>query len=59
MGDRTGNPTWVDSATVEEAQANPSRKITAAKLNAIEDAIDATPVVTISEDYVLTITTDA
>ena len=55
MGDRTGNPPWVDSATVQEAQANPSRKITAAKLNAIEDAIDATPVVTISEDYVLTI----
>ena len=55
MGDRTGNPLGVDSATVEEAQENPSRKITAAKLNAIEDAIDATPVVTISEDYVLTI----
>ena len=55
MGIRTGNPAWVDSATVEEAQANPARKITAAKLNAIEDASDATPVVTISEDYVLTI----
>lgn len=55
MGDRTGNPTWVDSATVEEAQENPSRMITAAKLNAIEDAIDEIPVVTISEDYVLTI----
>ena len=55
MGTRTGNPTWVDSATVQEAEANPGRKITAAKLNAIENAIDATPVVTISEDYVLTI----
>jgi len=42
MGARTGNPTWVDSATVQEAEANPGRKITAAKLNAIEDAIDAT-----------------
>lgn len=40
MGIRTGNPAWVDSATEVEAQANPGRRITAAKLNAIEAAID-------------------
>lgn len=40
MGARTGNPVWVDSTDAADAAANPSRKITAAKLNAIEAAID-------------------